>query len=444
MGKNQQMIKLFVVLFFSTAFIFSFSHYGALAFENFSNPDGKYSNGTTIGGIDISGKSQSEVVDLLNNHYTDWLKNSKVNLQYTEKIAPFDLKDYKFDSATTISSIKDGQSNSLFVTIDKAQVEEQLQINFPQVNSKDIDVDKLTKSLSDTASKLEVGTFNFNLYNDYLLAGTHEKNAVISKEILKLTDVPVDLPDLVNQISKIEIHGQSTFSILEFAKKHHIENFSSLNIMVTGFYQSILPTNFLIVERNISSKLPSYATLGNEARVGVKTNSDLIIENPNQGNFTLEYKLDDKRLIVTLKGERFMYSYKISKKNKQDLKPKTILQYSPLLLAGQSKIQTQGKNGHMVKVYREVYEGEKLVKTNLISDDYYPPIFQVEVHGLSGSTQDAEQSTNNGGTKNTSDNIQSGTGTTDDTNGNPTKATDSTQNSSNDSNLWGKPNEQPK
>ena len=65
MGKNQQMIKLFVVLLFSTAFIFSFSHYGAKAFEKITNADGKFSDGTTIGALNISGKTEDEAKSLL-------------------------------------------------------------------------------------------------------------------------------------------------------------------------------------------------------------------------------------------------------------------------------------------------------------------------------------------------------------------------------------------
>ncbi|MDQ6599830.1 G5 domain-containing protein [Bacillus salipaludis] len=438
MGKNQQFIKLFIVLFLCTGFIFSFSHFAAKAFENLTNADGKYSNGTTIGLIDISGMSESEVVGLLKNRYSDWVKNAKINLQYNEKSAGIDLKEFKLDSSTTISSIKNGQSNPIFVTIDKSKAEEQIQILFPQINTKGVDLDKLTNSLNETGSKLDKGPYSFDLYNDFSLPGTHDTVDVVSRTTLNLNVVPIDLQDLLNLTSKIEIPGESEFSFLEFAKKQHIEEFPSLNIMVTGMYQTILHTNFSIVERNIGSKLPSYASLGNEAKVDDQSKADFIIKNPNKGKYTLEFKLAKKHLTVTLKGEKLMYSYKITKKNKQELKPKTILQYSPLLLSGQTKIQTKGENGRIVKVYRNVYEGDQFIKTDLISEDYYPPVYRVEVHGLAGSTQGTSSASTG-----TADN-ETDSSTSNDSNENQSITSDSTQKSSNDSNLWGKPNEQPK
>jgi hypothetical protein len=53
-GENQQLIKLFVVLFFSTAFIFSSSHFGSQVFGKLSNVDGKFLDGTTVGPVDLT------------------------------------------------------------------------------------------------------------------------------------------------------------------------------------------------------------------------------------------------------------------------------------------------------------------------------------------------------------------------------------------------------
>ncbi|MBI0576516.1 G5 domain-containing protein [Neobacillus cucumis] len=441
MGKNQQMIKLFVVLFLGTAFIFNFSHFGAKAFENFTNADGKFSNGTTIGAIDISGKTKSEVNQLLTNRYSDWLKNTVINLQYTEKTGSMDLKNFNFDIKTTIASIKDGQNNLAYITIDKLKVEEQIQLLFPQINYKEIAIDKLVNSLTETASKLENGSFNFDLYSDYLLAGNKNNDAIISTVTLKLTSTTEDLQELIEQTSKIEIPGQSTFSFLEFANKQHIENFSSLDILATGIYHAILPTNFSIVERNISSRLPGFAGLGYEAKVDVKKNADLIITNPNKAKYSLEFQLQkDKNLKVTLKGEKFLYKYKISKKNKQLLVPKTIIQYSPLLLPGQTKLQSKGKDGQIVRVYREIYDGSQLQKSELISEDYYPPIYRVEIHSLTGkSLGTSSNQTNTGNVDQSGNNAAIGQ-----SGDQSTQTNDSNQQNSNDSNLWGKPNEQSK
>ncbi|MFK9091289.1 VanW family protein [Bacillus salipaludis] len=443
MGKNQQMIKLFVVLFISTAFIFSFSHYGAKAFEKMTNLNGKYSDGTTIGALDVSGMSVEDTKSLLEEKYLDWLKDTTMELQYGEKTAPFELNQFHLDSQQTVSSIKDGENNPAFITVDKLQFGEQVKILFPQINSSDLDLDKLLKSLNETASHFKGGTYTFNFYNDYFLA-EHTKDAVLNVAVVEMKNVPVDLRTLIEKKPTIQFPEESTFSLLEFAREQKIANADALNIIATGIYQAILPSNFAIAERNIGSTLPGYAKLGYEAKVNQSKMADLVISNPNKAKYLLELKLENNQLKVTLKGEQFIYEYKISSKDEQQLKPKTIIQYSPLLLPGKTKIQTKGLDGQMLRIYREVYQGSQLLKTELISEDYYPPVFQVEVHGLEKSQQDTNQTTGTEGTQpGTTNNNQKTTNSDSNITQTPSP-TGTGQQNSNDSDLWGKPNEQPK
>lgn len=424
------MIKLFVVLFFSTAFIFSFSHYGAKAFEKVTNVNGEFSAGTTIGSLDVSGKTEDEAKSLLEEKYVDWLKGFSIQLQYGEKTAPFDSNQFHLDAQQTVSSSKDGENNPAFITVDQIQVEEQVQILFPQIKSSDLDLDKLMKNLNETASLFKAGTQSFNLFNDYLLAANIKKDVVLNEAIVEMKDVPFDLQSVIDKKASIEIPEKSTFSLLEFAKEQKFGNVDALNLIATGIYQAILPSNFSIVERNIGGSLPEYAKLGYEAKVNQKKNVDLVIANPNKVKYVLELKLENNRLKVTLKGEKFLYDYKITSKDEQKLKPKTIIQYSPLLLPGKTKIETMGTEGQIVKMYRETVQDSQLIKSELISEDYYPPVFQVELHGLAGNQQTTTQTTDQSGTINNNQTTP--------------PPTEGEQQDSKESDLWGKPNEQPK
>nr|WP_263325550.1 VanW family protein [Neobacillus sp. Marseille-Q6967] len=429
MKKHQSLLKLFVVLFFCTAFIFSSSHFGAKAFENFTNAGGSYSEGTSVGSVDLSGKSESEAVALLEEKYIEWVKNTKVELQYSEKIVTFDINLFTFDAVQTVYSIKEGQSNMASMSIELLQVEEQIGLLFPQLDQKELELTKLITDLKNTASKLETGTFSFNLNKDYLVAGANQ-DEVISKAIVKLTDIPSDLETVVTKYPELKIAEGATFSLLEFVKQEKLENSTSLNVIATGMYQSILPTNFEIVERNISNALPVYAGLGFEAKVNVAKGTDFIITNPNKTPYTFELELENNNLIVSLKGANFLYDYKISKKDEQLLKPKTIVQYSALVNPGQIKVENNGADGQLVKVYRDIYHGTELFSSELLVEDYYPPVYRIEIHGLTGSKDGSTQTTG-------------ATTTTGPTGSQTTSSTDNVQQDSNDD-LWGKPNEQPK
>lgn len=445
MRKKQQFLKLFIVLFFSTAFIFSFSHYGAIAFEKFSNADGKYSEGTTVGGMDISGKTESEAAALLEKQYLEWLKNVKFEFQYSELTVPFDPNLFYLDLETTVHSIKDGQQNQVFIDIDQVNVEEQVAIHFPQLNSEEIDINKLKTDLTAQASKFTNGAFVFNINQDYSLSNDN-KDVIISEAIIKLTDVPMGLETVVEKNPEIKIAEGANFSLLEFAKNQKIEQSSVLSVIATGIYQAILPTNFSIIDRNISNVLPDYTGIGFEARVIPEKNADLVFTNPNKSAYTLELNFVNDELRVSLKGEKLLYSYKIIKKDEQQLKPKTIVQYSPLLKPGKTMVKNDGTDGIFVKVYRDIYQGQLLVKSELISEDYYPPVYRVEIHSLAGSQQ--RSSTPVGGQAASASNAstESNSSTVTDPNGSQTSQTTSTtqQDDNSDDDLWGKPNEQPK
>ena len=73
-----------------------------------------------------------------------------------------------------------------------------------------------------------------------------KKDNVISEAVVKLTEIPNDLESILETNPEIAIAEGATFSLLEFAKQQKIENSSSLNVIATGIYQAILPTNFTI------------------------------------------------------------------------------------------------------------------------------------------------------------------------------------------------------
>ncbi|MGJ7912307.1 G5 domain-containing protein [Neobacillus sp. LXY-1] len=435
MGKQQQMIKLFVVLLVGTAFIFSFTHFGVKAFQNLNRLDGKFSDGTTIGSLDLSGKSDSEATSLLEEKYVEWLKGTKLNLQYGEKTASFDMNQFHLNTHQTLNAAKEGKSNLATITVNKSQVSEQLEILFPQLNLEEIDVDKLANRLNETASQFVEGEQSFNLTPDFVLAGQQIQEETVNFTVMNLKEVPFDLQSIIEHNPTIEIPKGSTFSLLDFARKQKISGEDSLNVLATGIYQAILPTNFTIVERNISNSLPNYAGLGFEAKVNQSAKTDLVITNPNKTNYRLEFKLVGDQFTISLIGQQFVYRYQIVQKDYQELHPKTIIQYSPLLKSGQTKIVTKGMNGQIVKIYREIYQGNQLVNSELISEDYYPPIYRVEIHGLDGNTQTTTQTTIDPAA------TQSANSTREDQS---TLVSENDQTNTTESDIWGKPNEQPK
>jgi hypothetical protein len=433
--KNQQVIKLFVVLFFSTAFIFGFSHFGAQAYEKLTNTDDIFTDGTSVGFLDVSGTSKSEAVVLLEEKYVEWVQNAKIDIQYSEKTVPFDVNLFQFDATATVRALENGQKNAASMNIDLLQVDELIQVLYPEVDIKKIELTKLTADLIETAARFETGSYNLNISTDYLI--TDSGDMVINEAIIPLEESTAsDLQWFLEDSQEIKINEEGTFSLLEFAKQNNIESSATLSVIATGVYQAIMPTNFTIMERNISNALPTYSALGLEAKVDIAKGTDLIIKNPNKTAYRIQFVQENNNLKVTLHGNQFLYAYEINKKDEKVLKPKTIIQYSPLIRSGKHVVDIKGAEGKIISIFRDVYQGSKLVESQFISEDYYPPVYRVEIHGLTGS----QEGTTGG---------QTTPGAVTDNSTNPTgsqipSTSDDNQQQDSDSDLWGKPNEQPK
>ena len=99
-------------------------------------------------------------------------------------------------------------------------------------------------------------------------------------------------------------------------------------------------------------------------------------------------------LVFSLKGPSFLQQYKIITKDQQNFTPKTIVQFNPELSPTQKIVEKEGKEGQFIKVVREIYsENNELIQKENISEDFYPPVHQVEVHGL--IVKQSETTTNN-------------------------------------------------
>lgn len=269
---------------------------------------------------------------------------------------------------------------------------------------------------------------------------------VLSEAAVNLGETPEDLPAFIQTVSKIEIPAQANFSLLEFVKKQKLGtmNSDSLSMIATGIYQAILPTNIAIEERNIDNTVPAYANLGFAAKADTAANEDLAFNNPNNTNVTLYFQLNNNILTVTLKGKKLTYEYKIAAKQAQQLKPKTIIQYSPLLAPGQIKVMNPGGNGQTIKIYRETYQGAFLKENELISNDYYPPEYRVEVHALINNQQAASGAESTTQTSTVTNTVQTNQANQTSSGDQSTTSADTSSQTTNDSDLWGKTNEESK
>jgi hypothetical protein len=372
--------KIFSVILLSTLLIFSSSHFGVLAFEGLSSKQKRFQENTWIGPIDVSGHERTEAKEQLTAKVIEWQTNSSIQISYKEVNGNLPTSDIYFKVEEAVQAAKDSTKNELFIEIEDSAVQAILTSLSTTFAKSKVDIDMLKKELIAKISTLQTGSMSVNV-EDYLTIPEIEK--VVNK-----VKIPYINEDLKNIGVTLMIEPKATFSLLQFLEKQGLTSLdqSVINLISSGVYQAILPTNFEILERHIGVELPERISLGFEAKLDSKLKKDLIFYNPNTDNYKIEIYNDGQFLIIDLVGAPFLYGYTIMQEGVQLYDPKTIKQYSPLLEPGQTKVTRNGQRGFLVEVLRLVEdETGKMIEQQLISKDYYAPVHQVVVFSISSN-----------------------------------------------------------
>lgn len=395
--RNQQVIKLFLVLIVCTFYIYGFSQYGVQAYDALWNKNSSFDEGTFIGSIDVSGKTKNEAVQIVKQQVEKWQSETEFNIHFKEKTDSFDTSMISFQIENSVNQAKQGQKNSLIAEIDT--FESFLSSISPVLSNTVYDFEKVKSEILAKARQLQTGKYDLQL-GDFLFDPQFEKDHVISEVTIQSKIAENDYNLLASEMSEIELKPMTQFSLLGKLDELEIKQVSkhALNLLATGIYQVILPTNFSIIERQISKELPNYAELGYEAKADVDRNMDLVFSNPNEATYVIKVEWKKNSVKVSLLGSSFLNQYQIKTKGKQTFKPKTIVQFNPQLTPLQKIVEEEGKEGLLIKVIRETYdENGQLLKTEEISEDFYAPIHRVEVQGLiveeGNSSENKEQTT---------------------------------------------------
>jgi hypothetical protein len=397
---KQQGIKLFIVLLISTLFIYSFSHFGTMAYTAMSGESDLFSEGTSIGGVNVAGITKNEAQTLVAEKVQQWKAETTFDLQYKEKTITMESEVFSFNVGESVEAAQNGQSNLVAASIETQSLKGVLSQISPELILEEAELNTLQQEMLNYGRDLAIGSHHISV--EKLLAGENKIDGVISETAMELADVSVAMMDWVEGLSPIAVPANSQVSFLKTIEDEKLTSMPSgtMSMMAAGIYQTILPTNFDIIERHIGQAQPEYIPLGFEAKVNSGHNLDFVFANPNESDYILELHWTYPTLTLQLKGSPLLYTYKIEESGKQSFKPKTVIQYSPQLLPGQTAVKEQGKNGTLVKMIRKVYgEKDEFLREEVISEDFYPPIERIEVHGLKGSeSSDTPAAASNGET----------------------------------------------
>ncbi|WP_174729828.1 VanW family protein [Mesobacillus harenae] len=381
--RSQPGTKLLLVLIVCSAYIFTFSHLGAQAFGSVLSNSGEFSEDTGIGPLEAGGLSKREAQTLLQEQFVKWKTETQFLFQYKEKTIPFDLAEFDVQITESVAAAVDGQQNPLIVKLKEEAVEAAL-LGLSADVSEVAELDLFTLSLKQAAGSLNTGQITFKV-QDFIPENVQETAEIIAASEVNVQEGGSGLAEFTQKLPSLEVPQLSQTSLIKAISDRGLEGLTDyeVSIAATALYTAISQTNFEVVERHISRKIPEYAEPGFEARADLSGNRDFIFANPNEISYSAEFKWDAPKFTVEIKGTPLLYKYTLSVTDKQEFNPKIIRQYNPLLLPDQKTVETAGDKGLLILKAREIYdEAGQLVSSEPASEDFYPPTHRVEVSGF--------------------------------------------------------------
>lgn len=449
--KTPQIVKFSLILSVFSIFIFSFTYFGTSAFSSRTSTNQVFSDKTFMGSIDLSNKTQQEAIAKIQARVNEWMAAADIKLVFKGQTFPIDSSSYVFLIDESIASSENGIQNELIVEFKQESLDT---LSLPDDVKADLRKEKLVQALQATGQAF-LNTAEINLA-EYLPA---EEPVRISTGITTLPAKNMAVKEIVESITQIEIAPESQFSLADFAEEAGISDKPAFaySQIASALYKAILPTNFVVAERHISTQLPENIELGYEAKVDFAKNMDLKFYNPNKTSYIVEIIWQGQELLVAITGSPLLYEYKITASDQQEFKPRIIKQFSPLLNQGQKSVEKEGEPGFLLTLTREIYgrKGE-LLETEFIAEDFYPPVHRVEILPVAPAEQQtvpsvevnpdtvAVPAADDNGVPGESSDVNPSSPDESSTNNGKQENVEEANKSTDEDRLWGKPNEQPK
>jgi hypothetical protein len=379
--KRGLFVKLMTVLFLSTFFLYGFSHLGVFAYESFFVKSLNLSKHAAVASINLGGANKEEAVKILDESIIEWNGKQNIMLELDGESARIDSTLFQFHLEESIEKLHDNENTSLNVTMDEKAFDSFLSDHFPSYRSEDINLTSLKEYILSLAGSLtKEKTINVSTY-----FASNETTQVIYEAVSNELEVTPTIKSFIANHPSILIEPNSQFSFSNFLETEGfvVESQADLSPVASLFYQITLHSNFSIIERNISKELPDNAVLGFEAKFNPMNNQDFVITNPNSTVYELKLAIQDNRIKAQLQGIPFPNSYNVRLSEKESFPPRMIKQFSPFVDKGSVDIQQQGKDGVLIRVYKQKLSNSgEILSEEMINEDFYAPQHKIAVYPL--------------------------------------------------------------
>ena len=341
-----------------------------------------FPEGSSIGGVDVSGLSEEEALEQLASSVEIW-KKENVNVITSRGVVTIPEEEITFDIKGSVEELKKQVKKPWYMIFRKTE---------PQQIPFKINVELSEETLAGFPDSVNINETVQRIKQTVSLLGDHDVMAlqseeaeerVIAESSWRIPDDFVFIEMIVDQLDGTVIQPEETFSFLDavFAPLHTYSEEEG-NFAASQLYSLFLQTNLEIIERHSQGVIPVYSVAGIEAKVDWQEEKDLIVNNPGPDHFKIQAEIKSGRLNLQLVStvQEKNYEYRVIRGTEVDYR--TIVRYDENLEPSERRVIQEGEKGKQVEVYRVVVERNGLEKEQeFISRDFYLPVPEIVLVG---------------------------------------------------------------
>jgi len=391
MSKLQWFVSSLIIMTGSLVFLSLFTYSGTLVHSIWFEEE-RFESETMIANMDISDLNQEEATLELQQEVAEWQANYSIELRWFDKkkLYPVESLNFLVDESIEDMMMSDELNESLIVLATEQQLMDTLEeFDFYPDVSRIVFLERLLNDLEEEVSTLPNEDIVINIH-DYLFDDQVNQEQTISSTS-RSYDSPL-LETWIHDLRLITIEADSRFSLMNAMDEARIESLTEqpLSILASAVYEVMLHSNFNLIERVQSDTVKEDVPVGYDVKM-VPEENDLVFENPNPIDYQLKFHYENNQLSVELIGEEFAYLISVDVEDQENIRPRTIVQYSDSLRKGSSQVVDSGKDGLNYQLVRSIVnplDNENV--TEQIANDYYPPIHRVEMRSKEDLVEEPE------------------------------------------------------
>ncbi|GEN51912.1 VanW family protein [Halobacillus faecis] len=341
---------------------------------------------TVIASVNVSEKSRGEAVQLLSEKVQNWKDNHSIVVKVDGKELTVDTEMIQFDVASTVEQAMNTTIRDIQVTIDESYLKD-LKSYMDVSLAAEFSEGQFIETLKRDAAQMVDSPLEYVAY-DFVKGNAASLYESIGGQMVVIPQ-EASMERAVQLFDGEEFEDGTVFSFNRLLNRDGIYDEVSLDVLASGIYGASVKAGMIIQERHISHRLPEYSEIGMEANVDLKQGQDLKVYNPFSGDYQLSVSVEGGNLEVQWVGYPTTSDFHVQLLDREEISPKTIIQYSSLVNDETFNLLQEGEDGQVVSVYRidrSLSDGAE----EFISEDYYPPVARVEEHPPDSEGSSAE------------------------------------------------------